>query len=79
VSSRRDRLKSMGISVLTSLASTTAEVLGRDTAMSTLKIDIQADNHKEVTGKLAYAIVELQEEIVGLRAEIAELRSEAGR
>lgn len=59
------------------MATSAHEVLGRDAAMNTLKIDLQTNDHKEVIGKLAYALVELQEEVVSLRAEIAVLRHEA--
>jgi hypothetical protein len=78
VSDRSDKLKSMGKSFLASIATSAYEVLGRDAALNTLKIDLQANDYKEVTGKLAYAIVELQEEVVRLRTEIAVLRHEAG-
>lgn len=73
----RDKLKSVGKSFLASLATSAHEVLGRDAAMNTLKIDLQANDHKEVIGKLAYAIVDLQEEVVRLRTEVAELRFQA--
>ncbi|WP_454810538.1 hypothetical protein [Paenarthrobacter nitroguajacolicus] len=78
MSDRTNRLKSVGISLLSALATSAQEVLGRDTALKSLKIDIKANEYKEVIGKLAYSIVELQGEIVDLRAEIAELRGEAG-
>lgn len=77
MSYRSDKLKSVGKSFLASMAVAAHEVLGRDAAMNTLKIDLRANDHKEVIGKLAYAIVELQEEVVSLRTEIAVLRHEA--
>ena len=63
---------------MVSLASAAQERLGRDSALRTLKVEIASDDYKEVIGKLAYAIVELQDEVRELRAGIALLQDEAG-
>ena len=77
MSDARDKLKSMGRSFMVSLASAAQERLGRDAALSTLKIETSSDEYKDVIGKLAYAIVELQDQVLELRAEIALLQEEA--
>lgn len=77
MSDARGKLKSMGISFVSSLTTAAQEVLGRDSALSALKIDPKSDAYKDVIGKLAYAVVELQEQVAELRAEVEELKTEA--
>lgn len=78
MSDPRNKLKSMGRSFMVSLATAAQEVLGRDTALSTLKIDTKNDDYKDVIWKLAYAIVGLQEQVAELRAEVVELQRNSG-
>lgn len=78
MSDPRNKLKSMGRSFMVSFATAAQEVLGRDAALSTLKIDTKNNDYKDVIGKLAYAIVELQEQVADLRAEVVELQKDSG-
>lgn len=76
MSAARDKIKSMGKAFLGSVATVVHERLSRDVALSTLKIDTKNDQYHDVIGKLAAAIVELQEENLELAAAIVELQSE---
>lgn len=62
-----DKMKSVFRSVLESVAESLQESVGRDDALRTLRIDTKNDNYELVIGKLAAAIVELQNEVAELQ------------